>query len=73
MIEWLSGSVTRPPSGLVFEDFDKNGNPPMLRLILLQLIFGSLGSVTKLTTRMKCIIIGLLCLALMYKDYKNFL
>jgi len=65
--------VTRPPSGLVFDDLEKDESPPILRLILLQLIFGGLSKVTKLTTGAKCIIIGLVCLGLMYKDYYNFL
>jgi len=73
MIQWLSGTVTRPPSGLVLEDLEGGGNPPMLRLILLQLVFGGLGSITKLTVRAKCIIIGLLCIGLMYKDYVYFM
>jgi hypothetical protein len=73
MIAWLAGTVTRPPTGFVFEDLDNSGNPPMLRMILMQVIFGGLGSITKLTTRAKCIIIGLVCFGLMYKDYYNFL
>lgn len=73
MFEWMAGTATRPPSGFVFEEADAGGGPPMVRMIMLQMIFGSLGSNTKVKTSLKCFIIVVVCTVLMYKDYYYFM
>ena len=45
----------------------------MVRMIMLQMIFGSLGSNTKVKTSLKCFIIVVVCTVLMYKDYYYFM
>jgi hypothetical protein len=72
MLAWLSGAATKPPTGFVFQDLDSSGGPPMLRMIIMQVIFGAIGSFNRLTVSFRCFVILLVCSGLMYKDYSNF-
>ena len=63
-----------PPLGSVFETVSgsHDGSPPMMRMMIMQGVFGLLSKAGKLKRPAKVMIIVAICTALMIRDLSNF-
>ena len=68
----MSGSKTQPPGGSVFSSVTGRDGPPMMRMIIIQVIFASLSKMGRLHKGMKIAAIVLVCVGLTLFDANNF-
>lgn len=71
--EWeAAANAVLPPLGSVFESVSGSDGPPMMRLIIMQMVFGALSKAGKLKKMIKVMIIVFISSALMMRDLSNF-
>lgn len=69
----MMGNTVRPPRGSVFDDYDNQGGPPMMRMIMLQFAFQWIASFRSFSKKSRAILIGLVCAYLCWSDIQVFL